>query len=163
VFGGAVAGVAAAWALYQIKLKLVAAWTTAVGIAQKALDAIMKVSVIGVITVALFALVGALIAAYYRFERVREIVDNVIDFFQHDFVPMLHDVKDNVIEMKDKVVAAFISIKDYLDMVFGPAISVVIGMVVETFQFMKEQIQTRHRSRKSNLRRRLERSHKDLR
>jgi TP901 family phage tail tape measure protein len=140
VFGGAIAGVAAAWALYQIKLKLVAAWTTAVGIAQKALDAIMKVSVIGVITVALFALVGALIAAYYRFERVREIVDNVIDFFQHDFVPMLHDVKDNVIEMKDKVVAAFIGIKDYLDMVFGPAISVVIGMVVETFQFMKEQI-----------------------
>ena len=141
VFGGAVAGVAAAWALYQIKLKLVAAWTTAVGIAQKALDAIMKVSVIGVITVALFALVGALIAAYYRFERVREIVDNVIDFFQHDFVPMLHDIADTAIEMKDRVVAAFIRIKDYLDNVFGPAISVVIDIVVETFRYMKKQIQ----------------------
>ena len=141
VFGGAVAGVTAAWALYQVKLKLVAAWTTAVGIAQKALDAIMKVSVIGVITVALFALVGALIAAYYRFERVREIVDNVIDFFQHDFIPIIMDVKDTVIEMKDRVVAAFTTVKDYLVMVFWPAIEVIIDLVVDTFVYLKKQIQ----------------------
>ena len=133
VFGGAIAGVTAAWALYQVKLKAVAYWTKAVAIAQKILDAVMKVSVIGVITVALFALVGALIAAYYRFERVREIVDNVIQFFTNDFLP-------KVIEVKDTTIRIFTSIKDYLETVFWPAIKVVVDMIVDYFKFWWEQI-----------------------
>ena len=96
-------------------------------------NAVLLLNPIGVIVVALAALTGALIAAYFRFQRVRDIVDSVFHFFRDDFIP-------GVIEVKDRVISAFTAMKDYLERVFWPAIKVVIDIVVDLFKFMKKQI-----------------------
>ena len=133
VLAGAIGGLVIGYGLYtaavMIHTKMQAAWN----VVQAVTDALMKTSPVMLVVVALVALTGALIAAYFRFERVRKIVDSVFHFLRDDFVP-------GVVDVKDKVVAAFFAMKDYLERVFWPAIEVIIDVVVDYFKYMKKQI-----------------------
>ena len=141
LLAGAVGGVVVALGLYTTAIKIWAGVTKAASAVGAVFSAIIGANPIMIMVVAIAALIGALVAAYFRFERVREIVDNVFNFFRNDFIPIVIEVKDTVIEMKDRVVEAFTRIKDYLVNTFGPAVEVVISVVVDLFHYLKKQIQ----------------------
>ena len=133
VLGGALGGIATALVAYIAVTKVAAAVT-------KVFNAVTAVSKFLFVThpLATFALVlagliGGLIAAYYRFERVNEIVNKVFEFFRDDFIPA-------VIQVKDTAIDVFMSIKNYLEQVFWPAIQVVIDFVIDYFKFWWEQV-----------------------
>jgi TP901 family phage tail tape measure protein len=131
--GGLVAGGLAAWGLYIVKLKLVALKTSLLTIKTKLLNSVIMKNPWMILVAAVVAAIGALIAAYYRFERVREIVDSVTNYFRNRFIPQ-------VLEVRDKVVEVFTTIKDYLERVFWPAVKVIVDVVVDVFHYMKKQI-----------------------
>jgi len=133
VLGGAIGGVVVAIGLYLGAMKLWAAVTKVTTAITAAWNAVLLLNPIMLIVVALAALVGALVAAYFRFEKVREIVDNVFAFFKDDFMPA-------VVEVKDTVVNAFTTMVEFLERTFWPAIEVIIDMVVAYFKFLWEQI-----------------------
>ncbi len=141
LLAGAVGGVVVALGLYTTAIKIWAGVTKAASAVGAIFSAIIGANPIMIMVVAIAALIGALVAAYFRFERVREIVDNVFNFFRNDFIPIVIEVKDTVIEMKDRVVEAFIRIKDFLVNTFGPAVQVIIDFVVDLFKYLKDQIQ----------------------
>ena len=141
LLAGAIGGLVTGLMLYNVWQKITATWTAIVAAKTAVLSAIMALNPVMIVVAAFAALIGVLVAAYFRFERVREIVDNVFNFFRNDFIPIVIEVKDTVLEMKDRVVAAFTRIKDYLVNTFGPAVQVIIDFVVDLFNYLKEQIQ----------------------
>jgi TP901 family phage tail tape measure protein len=159
VLGGAIAGLTAGYIAFVTAQKVAATWTKITTTLTAAWNAVMSANPIFVVTALIFALVGALIAAYFRFERVREIVDNVGRFFRDDFMPTVQDVWRTITEAVKATVDffqndflprtkqiitdtidAFKKAWHYLQDVFGPAVKVAIDVVVELFNFMKKQI-----------------------
>lgn len=133
VLGGALGGIVTALVGY-IAVTKVAAAVTKVWNAVTAVSKFLFVThPLAVFALVLAGLIGGLVAAYFRFERVNEIVNTVFDFFKNDFIPV-------VVELKDTAVEVFSSIKNYLETVFWPAIKVVIDFVVDYFKFWWEQI-----------------------
>lgn len=140
LLGGAIGGVIAGLTIFTAVTKAWAAVTKVATAIGAAFSLVLNANPVTILAIAFLALIGTLVAAYFRFERVREIVDNVFNFFRNDFIPIVIEVKDTVIEMKDRVVEAFTKIKDYLVNVFGPAVQVIIDFVVDLFVYLKKQI-----------------------
>ncbi len=134
VLGGALGGIVTALVGYIAVTKVAAAvtkiWNTVTAISKF----LFVTHPVAVFAIVLAGLIGALVAAYFRFERVNEIVHEVFDFFRDDFIP-------KVIELKDTAIEVFTAVKNYLEQVFWPAIKVVVDVIVDYFKFWWEQIQ----------------------
>jgi phage-related protein len=82
VAAGAVAGITTALVAYQTATAAARGVTVALTAAQVALNVAMSANPVGIVVVAIAALIGALVAAYFRFESFRNIVDQVFDVIQ---------------------------------------------------------------------------------
>ena len=82
VAAGAVAGITTALVAYQTATAAARGVTVALTAAQVALNVAMAANPVGIVVVAIAALIGALVAAYFRFESFRNIVDRVFDVIQ---------------------------------------------------------------------------------
>ena len=167
LFAGAIGGLVIAFGLYKLALIIstgvTAAWSavttaaTGIGLGFLAVTAALS-SPILIAVAALAALTGALVVAYYRFDSVREIVDSVGRWLKNYLWPIVKTVAENIIDaftavasyLKndfindvtnafDKVIEVARKVWTYIDRVFGPAISVAIDIVVDTFTYLVEQ------------------------
>jgi TP901 family phage tail tape measure protein len=134
VLGGALGGIVTALVGYIAVTKVAAAvtkiWNTVTAISKF----LFVTHPVALFAIVLAGLIGALVAAYFRFERVNEIVHQVFDFFRDEFIP-------KVIELKDTAIEVFTAVKNYLEQVFWPAIKVVVDVIIDYFKFWWEQIQ----------------------
>jgi TP901 family phage tail tape measure protein len=167
LFAGAIGGLVIAFGLYKLALIIstgvTAVWSavttaaTAVGLGFLAVTAALSSPIL--IAVAAFAaLTGALVVAYFRFEEVRDIVDTVGRWLKDHLWPIVRTVAENIVDaftavasyLKndfindvtnafDKVIEVARKVWTYIDRVFGPAISVAIDIVVDTFTYLVEQ------------------------
>ena len=93
----------------KIQKAMTLAWTKATKIAtgaQAAFNAVMALNPIGIVVAAIVGLIAILTAAYFKFESVRNIVDEVFDVFQwtakalRDVVwPIIEQAIDHIIDI----------------------------------------------------------------
>lgn len=82
IAGAAVGGIVTGLVAYQTATAAARGVTVALTAAQVALNVAMAANPIGIIVVAVAALIAGLVAAYFRFESFRNIVDQVFDVIQ---------------------------------------------------------------------------------
>lgn len=119
---GAVSGVIGALVAYQTAAAAMKGVMVGLTVAQVILNVAMAANPVMLIVLAIAALIGLLVAAYFRFESVRKIVDTVFgvlkdaaiivwEFIQGAWAALL-DALDSLSPTIDKVVAVFNIVKD---------------------------------------------------
>jgi TP901 family phage tail tape measure protein len=96
--GGAVAGLVVGFYAYKAALVVIDKWNKLVAISTKLWNAAMALNPVGIVVVAVIALVGALIAAYTQFESVRDVVHKVAKFFRDKILPIFKAFWESIVE-----------------------------------------------------------------
>ena len=99
VLGSAVGALVVGWYAYQAALAVVQVWTTAVAAATTLWNAALALNPVGIVVLAIVALVAALVAAYTQFEGFRDVVNAVAHFFQDNILPIFMFFWDTLIEV----------------------------------------------------------------
>ena len=99
VLGGVIAGLVVGWYAYQAALIVVTAAQTILTAVTGAWAAMLTVlaSPVLLVVAAIAALVGGLIAAYFQFEEVRNVVDAFGQFLQDNILPIFTAVWDHIV------------------------------------------------------------------
>jgi TP901 family phage tail tape measure protein len=97
VLGGAVGGLVVGWLAYKGAVAAVSTATKFAAVVQGLWNAAMLLNPVGIILVALVALAGALTAAYFQFEGVRDVVDGIARFFRDNILPIFEVFWDSLV------------------------------------------------------------------
>ena len=100
VLGGVIGGLVVGWYAYQAGVIAVTAAKTALLAVTTAWAAVMAIlaSPVLLVVAAIAALVGGLVAAYFQFEEVRNVVDAFARFLQDNVLPIFTAVWDHIVE-----------------------------------------------------------------
>lgn len=123
------AGLAGAFVGLLVAQKVIAMFK-AIQVAWMLLNASFLLSPIGLIVVAIAALIGALVLAYFKVEKFREIVDNSFNWILTNVPPMIQQVVDFLKttwgRMKDDVIVALKFIRAYWENTWGRLLNFII-------------------------------------
>tara|TARA_Y100000593_G_scaffold51196_1_gene96332 strand:- start:8077 stop:10653 length:2577 start_codon:yes stop_codon:yes gene_type:complete len=99
VLGGVIGGLVVGWYAYKAALVVVTAAQAILTAATGAWAAILAVlaSPVVLIVAAIAALVGGLVAAYFQFEEVRNVIDALAGFLQDYVLPIFTAVWDSIV------------------------------------------------------------------
>ena len=131
ILGGAVGGLVAGWYAYKAALVVVTTAQTVLTGATAAWNAVLALNPVGVIVVAVLALVGALAAAYFQFEEVRTVVDTFARFLRDNILPILVAFWDSFLI---QIQAVWDMISNFVEMVSA----IFSGDWADAFHHMKE-------------------------
>jgi len=130
VLGGALAGLVTGFLIYKTVMFVVTKATKAMAAVQAAFNFIMALNPVMIVVVALFALAGALVAAYYRFDSVREIVDLVFDKLSQWAQWLWNYLKPAIEVTVGAIVIAFWAILNFFKKDFIPITKKIIEALV---------------------------------
>ena len=130
VLGGAIAGLVTGFLLWKAAMFVVTKATKIMMAVQKAFNIIMALNPIMLVVIAIFALAGALVAAYYRFDSVREIVDLVFSKLSEWAQWLWGYLKPAIEATVAAIVIAFWAILNFFKKDFIPITKKIIGALV---------------------------------
>ena len=134
VLGGALAGLITGFLLYKGVMLVVTKVTKVFFAVQKALQILMALNPIMVVVAALFALIGALVAAYYRFESVREIVDGVFEKMSQWGEWVWGWLKPAIEKTVGAIILAFWAVLTFFKKDFIPITMKIVGALVTAWK-----------------------------
>jgi len=134
VLGGALAGLITGFLLYKGVMLVVTKVTKVFFAVQKALQILMALNPIMIVVAALFALIGALVAAYYRFESVREIVDAVFDKMSEWGQWVWGWLKPAIEKTVEAIILAFWAVLNFFKKDFIPITMKIVGALVSAWK-----------------------------
>ena len=137
---GGVLAIVAAFKLYSLYVRIVAAVTKAWTAVQAAFNAVMNMNPIGLIVLAVIGLVAAFVIAYKRSEKFRSVVDGAFRAIKNVVMGVINFLKPFITTAFSVLKTVFTVYFNIYKTVFTVAFRVIKAVVVTTFNAIKTAV-----------------------
>jgi len=134
ILGGAVAGLVAGLIVWKTVTMAIAAAQKVAAVATAALNLVMSLNPVMIVVVALVALAGALVAAYFRFEEVRVIVDSVWQKLQGWMDWLWGYLQPTLEAILAAVIVAFEAVLEFFQEDFIPLVKATVEVLTDIWR-----------------------------
>jgi hypothetical protein len=139
---GGILAIVAAFKIYQIYVRVVAAVTKAWTAVQAAFNIVMNMNPIGLIVLAIIGLVAAFVIAYKRSEKFRSIVDGAFRAIKNVVMGVINFVKSFITTAFSVIKTIFSKYFRIYKTVFTAAFHVIKNVVKTAFNAIKTTVRT---------------------
>ena len=137
---GGILAIVAAFKIYQIYVRIVAAVTKAWTAVQAAFNVVMNMNPIGLIILAVIGLVAAFVIAYKRSEKFRSVVDGAFRAIKNVVMGVINFLKPFITTAFSVLKTVFTVYFNIYKTVFTVAFRVIKAVVVTTFNAIKTAV-----------------------